>query len=76
MVPWKNLIVDDINKLSTNNDIHLLYYWNHNNLVIKCYGYYMSDNSIISKHKLPAGGISDMQLMMIHIHMIYMEIYI
>ena len=51
--------VDDINKLSTSNDIQLLYYWNYNNWVINCYGNYINNNSIISNHKLPAGGISN-----------------
>ena len=51
--------IEDINKLSTNNDIQILYQWNYNNSVIKCYGNYIQDNSIISNHKLPAGGMSD-----------------
>ena len=51
--------VDDINILSTSNDIQLLYYWNYNNWVINCYGNYINNNSIISNHKLPAGGISN-----------------
>ena len=68
--------VDDINKLSTNNDIKLLYYWNYNNSVIKCYGYHINDNSIISNHKLPAGGISNVIDNDSYTYDIYGNIYI
>ena len=68
--------IDDIYKLSTNNDLQILYHWNYNNLVIKCYGYYINDNSIISNHKLPAGGISDIIDDDSYIYDIYGNIYI
>ena len=68
--------IDDINKLSTNNDLQILYYWNYNNLVIKCYGYYINDSSIISNHKLPAGGLSNIIDDDSYIYDIYGNIYI
>ena len=68
--------VDDINKLSTNNDLQILYQWNYNNLVIKCYGCFINDNSIISIYKLPAGGISDIIDDVSYVYDIYGKIYI
>ena len=35
-----------------------LYYWNHDNSVIKCYGWYEGDAGFENKHDLPPSGIS------------------
>ena len=67
--------VDDINKLTTNNDLQILYHWNYNNMVINCYGH-INDNSIISRHKLPYGGISSIMNDDSHMYDIYGNIYI
>jgi len=39
-------------------DIQLLYYWNYENKVIKCYGLYVDNYSNINSHSLPPNGIS------------------
>ena len=53
-----------------------MYQWNYNNSVIKCYGNYIQDNSIISNHKLPAGGISNVIDNDSYTYDIYGNIYI
>jgi len=49
----------DITNTRGSCDIELLYYWNYNNIIIKCYGWVEGDESIINKHKLPMSGISE-----------------
>ena len=55
----------DINKNITNyltdinkEDVELLYYWNYENKIIKCYGLYIENYSNINSHSLPPNGIS------------------
>lgn len=40
------------------NKIQELYYWNHDNSVIKCYGWCEGDAGFENKHDLPPSGIS------------------
>ena len=39
------------------NDIQELFYWNYNEYIIKCYGWY-DGQTFINEHKLPIGGDS------------------
>ena len=39
-------------------EIQLLYYWNYENKIIKCYGLYIENYSNINSHSLPPNGIS------------------
>jgi len=53
----KNLKDISINQGS--DDIQELFKWNHENYIIKCYGWYDGVNSFENKHDLPSGGHSD-----------------
>lgn len=54
---------DNINNIDLiNNDenkCQLIYYWNYNDKIIKCYSLIDGDESIKNIHKLPIGGISN-----------------
>lgn len=57
-----NNIKNQLNNLTNtqgSNDIELLYNWNYNNILIKCYGWIDGDESLINKHQLCKSGISD-----------------
>jgi len=49
----------EITNTRGSGEIELLYYWNYNNKLIKCYGWIDGDESLVNKHKLPMSGISE-----------------
>jgi len=58
-----NNILEELNRIDS-NDIKEICYWNQSDIIIKCYGWYYSndiysnDNIVCNNHDLPPGEVS------------------
>ena len=71
-----NTQLNNLTNTQGNGELELIYCWNYNNNIIKCYSWIDGDESLINKHQLCKSGISEITDIVSENIKLYGNIYI